>query len=205
MMFIAVGIVGIPTGIMATGFQDELEKIAKKEVNLLENNTSNSDIDNDDDDNQSNISNNSNYNTFDNNYSALSDDEMNDFISNEFRYKVYQFLHHPEQYGISAIIFKNFIFGLIIANTIAWFVASEKYHIGQGIKAFDIWTGGLLETITILIFTIEYMLRVWSIIEEENISLHYNSAILGRLNYMISFLGLVDLLSILPWYFDQFF
>lgn len=52
------------------------------------------------------------------------------------------------------------------------------------------------EIFSVIVFTIEYFLRVWSCVEEPN----YQGAIKGRLKFIFSAWGLIDLLSILPFY-----
>jgi voltage-gated potassium channel len=49
---------------------------------------------------------------------------------------------------------------------------------------------------SVIIFTAEYVLRVWSITEEER----YADPVSGRIKYMLSPIALCDLLSILPFY-----
>ena len=53
------------------------------------------------------------------------------------------------------------------------------------------------EVVTVVAFSIEYLLRLWTAIEIPKYDHH---AILGRLHYIVSPLGLVDLLAILPFY-----
>lgn len=59
-------------------------------------------------------------------------------------------------------------------------------------RAFLIW----LERISVGIFTLEYLLRLWSVVEEPR----YSGPILGRLRYAASFFALIDLAAILPFY-----
>ncbi|NQV84224.1 MAG: ion transporter [Rhodospirillales bacterium] len=51
---------------------------------------------------------------------------------------------------------------------------------------------------SVVVFTIEYVLRVWS--APEHPSIKYNDAFLGRLRYMLSPMAVLDLLVILPFY-----
>ena len=61
---------------------------------------------------------------------------------------------------------------------------NEKYH-----SVFQ-----LLEIITIVVFSIEYLLRIWTA------DLLYPEARHPRLKYMFSFMAIIDLLAILPFY-----
>ena len=84
-----------------------------------------------------------------------------------------------------------FIFGLIITNVIAIILESYqeinlKYH-----NAFY-----LLEFFSIIIFSIEYLIRIWI----SDLAYPKLSATKARIKYITSFIGLIDLLSILPFY-----
>ena len=59
----------------------------------------------------------------------------------------------------------------------------------------------LLEWVTVGIFTIEYVARIYSCCELEE----YEHPIKGRLRYMMSVSALIDLLAISPFYFDLIF
>jgi voltage-gated potassium channel len=54
----------------------------------------------------------------------------------------------------------------------------------------------LFEVVSIGIFTIEYLSRLWACIEDTR----YQVPVWGRLRYMLTAMSLVDLLSILPFY-----
>ena len=60
-----------------------------------------------------------------------------------------------------------------------------------------------IEMISVIIFTIEYFLRCWSI----KVEINYNDAIKKRtrLTYATSFYGLIDIVSILPFYLQFIF
>lgn len=52
------------------------------------------------------------------------------------------------------------------------------------------------ETVSVLVFTVEYIFRVWS----STVSESYRSPVTGRLRYMLAPLAVIDLLAILPFY-----
>jgi voltage-gated potassium channel len=58
----------------------------------------------------------------------------------------------------------------------------------------------IFDLVSVIIFTIEYILRVWS----SNHDLRYKHSIHGRLRYVISTDALIDLLAILPFYIHVF-
>ncbi len=88
-------------------------------------------------------------------------------------------------------IINSFIIILIVLNVIA--VILETVHsiheaYGGFFKFFDL--------ISVIIFTIEYILRVWSSTHDPR----YKHNVYGRLRYMVSTGALIDLLAILPFY-----
>ena len=58
------------------------------------------------------------------------------------------------------------------------------------------------ETISVLIFSIEYLARVWSAVE--NTEKDYSHPIKGRLRYMLTPMALIDLIVIMPLYLSYF-
>jgi len=58
------------------------------------------------------------------------------------------------------------------------------------------------EIVTIAIFSVEYLLRVWSCVERDPNALA--NPVKARLRFMVSFHAIIDLLAILPFYFLLF-
>jgi voltage-gated potassium channel len=58
----------------------------------------------------------------------------------------------------------------------------------------------MFEWFSIGIFSIEYLLRIWSITEKPK----FSKPILGRLSYLFSFYSLIDLMAVLPAYLPFF-
>lgn len=88
-------------------------------------------------------------------------------------------------------IVNGFIITLITLNVIAVILETvqsinERYH--EFFRIFDL--------VSVIIFTIEYVLRVWS----SNHDPRYGHSVFGRLKYMLSTDALIDLLAILPFY-----
>jgi voltage-gated potassium channel len=88
-------------------------------------------------------------------------------------------------------IIEYLISGLILLNVIAIFLESYK---SINAKYSDLFYG--IELVSIIVFSIEYILRVWV----ADLQYPTLSPIKARLKYIFSFLGLVDLFSILPFY-----
>jgi len=88
--------------------------------------------------------------------------------------------------------FDYFITVLIGINVFAIILATEK----EIYQNYEILFDGL-EILSIVIFSLEYVLRLWSCVESEN----YRHPFWGRLKYLFSFLAIIDLIAIAPFFF----
>jgi voltage-gated potassium channel len=82
---------------------------------------------------------------------------------------------------------------LIVANVAAVILESEPWLDPTYVSWLH-----TFEVVSILIFTAEYLLRIWSAVENDHG--RYRRAIIGRLRYALSPLALVDLMVVLPFY-----
>ena len=108
-------------------------------------------------------------------------------------------LLHPEIVGDKHWdkVINVFIIILIILNVIAVILETmpsiqEDKALMHFFDAFDL--------VSVIIFTIEYILRVWSSNHEEK----YRHSIWGRLKYMASPAALIDLIAIIPSFLQAF-
>lgn len=85
------------------------------------------------------------------------------------------------------------LIGLIIAN-VAVIVVGSVASIGA---RYQYWFH-LFEWVSVLLFTLEYGVRVWVAVERADG--RYRAPVLGRVRYMLSPLALIDLIAILPFY-----
>ncbi|HVZ96079.1 MAG TPA: ion transporter, partial [Chitinophagaceae bacterium] len=106
--------------------------------------------------------------------------------------KVHSLLH-PEIVGDSHWdrIINIFIIVLIILNVTAVMLETVDSIYRPHKKFFHDF-----DLISVIIFTIEYILRVWS----SNHDPRYKHSVYGRLRYMVSAAALIDLMAILPFY-----
>lgn len=108
-------------------------------------------------------------------------------------------LLHPEIVGDSRWdkVINSFIIILIILNVTAVMLETvPSFHDSRGEQQFFHY----FDLFSVIIFTIEYVLRVWSSNHEEK----YKHPITGRIKYMLSAGALIDLLAILPFYLHAF-
>ena len=111
------------------------------------------------------------------------------------KHKVHILLH-PELGESKADKAVNiFIISLIVLNVVAVILETVHPLYEEHKKLFD-----TFDRISVVIFTIEYVLRVWSCTHDPR----YKGSIKGRIKYMLSPGALIDLLAFLPTYFHAF-
>lgn len=86
----------------------------------------------------------------------------------------------------------DFIFILVICLNIMAVIMETDPAIGSNYQHYF----RIFESFSIFIFTVEYILRIWTITYKQG----YTHPIYGRLKYICSWGGLIDILSILPFY-----
>jgi voltage-gated potassium channel len=111
---------------------------------------------------------------------------------NELRRRTYTILENASG-GPAARLLNGLLIGLILANVAAIVLASVT-SIGARYHAWF----STLEWLSILVFTFEYLARVWAAVERDDG--RYRAPVRGRIRYMVSPLALIDLLAILPFY-----
>ena len=116
---------------------------------------------------------------------------MNDKIIDEMRKLFFKLVEPTDDKHDKYHYFDVFIMTLIFLNVLAIILASDRNinaHFGTFFKHFEIFS--------VLIFTIEYLLRLWTIVEKDR----FKKPILGRIKFMATPMAIVDLLAILPFY-----
>lgn len=109
--------------------------------------------------------------------------------------KLYLLLDDEKGNKKGDFLVEYFISGLILFNVVIIFLESYK-SINENYGVFF----KAVEAFSIFVFSVEYLLRVWV----ADLQYPKLSPIRARLNYIFSFLGIVDLLSILPFYLPYF-
>lgn len=98
--------------------------------------------------------------------------------------------------GISRVV-DYFLIALISGSVIAVIlesIPSVEAKYGHALSLFEV--------ITVSVFSVEYVLRVWSSVERETVT--GKSPLRSRLRYMVSFHAIIDIIAILPFYFLTF-
>ena len=108
--------------------------------------------------------------------------------------KIYNFIRDDDENDIISNIIDWFIICLIILNTL--FIIVDISKIPEWAREWSPY----IEGTSIAVFTIEYILRVWtSTLIRPNLN-----PTKARFKYIFSFMAIVDLLSILPFYLPFF-
>ncbi len=101
----------------------------------------------------------------------------------------------PLEYTILALIFANVV--LLAVSTLP---VNNKCFGSKCLRYGDKYDAyfEVAETISVLIFTLEYILRIWACVEFPDVSA--KGPFWGRVRYALTFFPIVDILSIAPWW-----
>lgn len=107
------------------------------------------------------------------------------------KHRIYEIIEIAEAEGTLSKLFDYFIITMITLTCVSVFLESFSDLYSQYENRFR-----LFEIITVIIFTIEYFLRVWTADQK------YPKMSLGKatIKYAVSYLAIIDLLAILPFY-----
>lgn len=107
----------------------------------------------------------------------------------------YNILEHSNSSPLARLV-NMLLMLLIMGNVIAVILASDRAIYLELQVFFD-----YFELLSIIVFTIEYILRAWISVEDPR----YQSPVRGRLKYLASPMALVDLVAVLPFYLGMLF
>lgn len=108
--------------------------------------------------------------------------------------RLYQILEKADKGDRASKIVDLFLMGLILLNILAVIIETVK-SVQEQFAGFFI----AFEYFSIVIFSAEYILRIWTCTEDP----YYKKPILGRLKYMFSFMALIDLMALLPFFLPR--
>ncbi|MTI62131.1 MAG: ion transporter [Firmicutes bacterium] len=114
---------------------------------------------------------------------------MNDY--NYIKNRVYQIIEKAENGDKTSLRFDYFIVTLIFLNVVA--IILESYNSIYSNYSFEF---RVFEIISVFVFTVEYILRIWT----SDIEIKESSKIKSIVKSIISPMVLIDLLAILPFY-----
>ncbi|MBQ9207227.1 MAG: ion transporter [Treponema sp.] len=109
---------------------------------------------------------------------------------NKIKRRVFEIIEKAEKGDIASMIFDFFIMILICLNSLSVFI--ETFPISDKTEELLY----KIEFFSIIIFSIEYLLRVWT----ANFLYENKPFLKARFKYIFSFMALIDLFAILPFY-----
>lgn len=167
MGLMAVGLVGVPTGIVIEGFMDEVDRTKEQRVEKLKALQAKRDLQH-----------------------PRKCDDCFVAEATTFRAQVYVFMRARTTWGQR---FDLFILIVIMVNVLNFIVGTvpEVEAVPSVMTLLDV-----IEWISMIIFTFEYVTRLWSIVEDP----FYSHWLTGRLRYATTFFLMVDLIAIVPFY-----
>lgn len=115
-------------------------------------------------------------------------------IYQKIKHRIFEIIEKAEKGDYASIIFDYFIMILICINSLSVFV--ETFDISNTTQIIL----SKIEFFSIIVFSIEYILRLWT----ANYLYEKNNHIVARLKYCFSFMALIDLFAILPFYIPFF-
>ena len=113
----------------------------------------------------------------------------------KIRQKIFNLIDEDQSNNKADVFVHYFISALIIINVIALFLESYE-NINADYKVL-FW---YIEIFSIIVFSIEYVIRIWTADLEYKDVKPYKA----RLKYIFSFMGIIDLISVLPFYLPYF-
>lgn len=116
-------------------------------------------------------------------------------FSNRYKERILTTINKAEDQDQLSRGFDIFIMVLIVLNVFAVIVETVE-PVYQAYKAYFYY----FELFTIVVFSVEYVIRVWVCTLEDR----YSHPVWGRIKYVLSLEALIDLLAILPFYLPLF-
>jgi voltage-gated potassium channel len=117
-------------------------------------------------------------------------------LYNKARSAVYNLIRDDDENNVAASIFDGLIITLIAINVLLVILDTFNGFLAATLKAFR-----FVEVGSVIIFTIEYTLRLWT----ADFMRSDMSPAKARFRYAVSFMALVDLFAILPFYLPFIF
>ena len=111
------------------------------------------------------------------------------------KHRIYEIMERAEQGDRASRVFDLFIVSLIALN-VAQVIIETVDEIAQDFGPLLAW----FEFFSVIVFTIEYLLRLWSCTSD----VEYRSSFGGRVRFALSGFALVDLMAIAPFYLQLF-
>ena len=117
-------------------------------------------------------------------------------LGRTLRQRIYEITQDSPRSDRVGFAFDVFIMSLIALNVIAVMLSTVEWleaRYGAALYAFEI--------VSVVVFTVEYLVRVWVCVEDPK----YARPIMGRIKYVLSPMALIDAIAIVPFYLPLVF
>lgn len=108
----------------------------------------------------------------------------------KIKHRIFEIIQVSAENDIASKVFDLFIIALIILNVIL--VIADTFTLPESVKA----AMRYMDVFTAIVFTVEYLLRIWT----ADLLYPQYSKIASRIKYIFSFMALIDLFAVLPFY-----
>lgn len=116
---------------------------------------------------------------------------LDDIVYKEIKHRIFEILENDKENDKIAQYLQIFIISLILLNVVAVVLESVQALLLQYYEIFL-----AFEIVSVTIFSIEYIFRLWVCTENQQ----YQQPILGRIRYAFTPFAIIDLLAILPFF-----
>ncbi len=131
-------------------------------------------------------------------HSTLPDVDQRGVPETTLRAVVFRLLETAKDSSDRASRLVDIVLIFLIATSVFAVILESMPSVHVRLQAELFW----FEVVTISVFSVEYLLRVWSAVEHEDY--HNQNHLWARLRFMLSFHAIVDLVAILPFYLLTF-
>jgi voltage-gated potassium channel len=111
------------------------------------------------------------------------------------RRRLHEILETGSDADLPSRLFDIFILAMILLNVLAVALESSAGIVERWGPVFE-----GFELFTTAVFTVEYVIRVWTCVESRK----YSRPVLGRVRFILSPLGIIDALAVFPLYLGPF-
>ena len=118
-------------------------------------------------------------------------------MTGTLRKRIYDVIESPDPEDWKGKWFDNFMIVLIVTNVVA-VVLETVESLSVAYKTFF----DVFELFSVAVFSIEYVLRIWTAVESEDN--RFRPPVAGRVRYSMTWLALIDAIAILPFYLAAF-
>lgn len=116
-------------------------------------------------------------------------------MKSRIKNKIYNLIRDDDENDLYSSIFDGVIISLIVINIVL--VVVDTFNLPKWYTTIS----NIIETISVVVFTIEYLLRLFT----ADLKYSNKDLVKARLKYILSFMAIIDLLAILPFYIPFIF